>query len=307
MTYDVTDPFNPKFVQYLNNNPEFLPTGDIAPEGLTFISQTNSPTNNPLLVVGNEVSATTTIFEFGGDSRGPGPQPNSLVNGVASGDTTQDGTVLWTRSTSLGDVTFEYATDPNFLTIVGSENATVTNPDLPVKVELTGLSPGTEYYYRVTDSAGDSETGKFATANELGTQAGLTFGVSGDWRGELSPYPAIVNAPEKDLDFFVLHGDTVYADFPSPAVPLEQATTLAEFRDKNSEVYDTRLGLNAWGDLRASTSVLATIDDHEVTNDFAGGAPAATDPRFGTSDGLINDTELYSWNASIPRIQSHPG
>ena len=88
MTYDVTDPFNPKFVQYLNNNPEFLPTGDIAPEGLTFIGQTNSPTNNPLLVVGNEVSATTTIFEFGGDR--PGPRP-TLVNGVASGDTTQEG------------------------------------------------------------------------------------------------------------------------------------------------------------------------------------------------------------------------
>jgi len=63
VTYDVTDPFNPQFVQYLNNNPEFLPTGDIAPEGLTFISPENSPTNNPLLVVGNEVSATTTIFE----------------------------------------------------------------------------------------------------------------------------------------------------------------------------------------------------------------------------------------------------
>ncbi|MGK7902185.1 MAG: choice-of-anchor I family protein [Hormoscilla sp.] len=63
MTYDVTDPFNPSFVQYLNNNPEFLATGDIAPEGLTFISPENSPTNNPLLVVGNEDSATTTIFE----------------------------------------------------------------------------------------------------------------------------------------------------------------------------------------------------------------------------------------------------
>jgi len=150
----------------------------------------------------------------------------------------------------------------------------------------------------VTDAAGDSETGRFTTANELGTQAGLTFGVSGDWRGELSPYPAIGNAPEKDLDFFVLHGDTINADSPSPAVPLEQATTLAEFRDKHSEVYDTRFGLNAWGDLRASTSVLATIDDQEVTDDFAGGAAAETDPRFGTSDfsgtvGLINDTELY--------------
>jgi Ca2+-binding RTX toxin-like protein len=36
-----------------------------------------------------------------------------------------------------------------------------------------------------------------------------------------------------------------------------------------------------------------TIDDHEVINDFAGGAPAANDPRFGTTTGLVNDTALY--------------
>ena len=63
MMYDITNPFNPEFVQYLNNNPEFLATGDIAPEGLTFISGMDSPLDNPLLVVGNEVSATTTLFE----------------------------------------------------------------------------------------------------------------------------------------------------------------------------------------------------------------------------------------------------
>ncbi len=51
--------------------------------------------------------------------------------------------------------------------------------------------------------------------------------------------------------------------------------------------------MNAWEDVRSSTSILATIDDHEVTNDFAGGAPASSDERFGETEGLINDTELY--------------
>lgn len=45
--------------------------------------------------------------------------------------------------------------------------------------------------------------------------------------------------------------------------------------------------------MRASTSILATIDDHEVINDFSGGVPADSDPRFNTTTGLINDTELY--------------
>ncbi len=104
---------------------------------------------------------------------------------------------------------FEYSTTARFAQIAGMVTANVTNPNQPVKVELSGLSSG----------------------------------VSGDWRGELAPYPPISNAAGKALNFIVELGDT--------------------------------------------------IDDHEVTNDFAGGAPAASDPRFGSSQGLINDTDLF--------------
>ncbi|MGF1673804.1 MAG: alkaline phosphatase D family protein, partial [Rivularia sp. (in: cyanobacteria)] len=134
---------------------------------------------------------------------------------------------------------------------------------------------------------------------ETGTKAGLRFGVAGDWRGEISPYPAISNASESDLAFFVEHGDTIYADYGSPAVlnpdgtQKQQVETLDEYRAKHAEVYGTRFGVNTWADLRASTSILATIDDHEVINDFAGGEPAADDARFSETTGLINDTQLY--------------
>src|SRR5438445_11103264 len=37
-----------------------------------------------------------------------------------------------------------------------------------------------------------------------------------------------------------------------------------------------------------------SIDDHEVTNDFTGGAPPSSDPRFAQfPDPWINETELY--------------
>lgn len=234
---------------------------------------------------------------------------NTLPNGVASGDTTQTATVLWTRSTVLGDVTFEYSTEADFATLVGSETVTVSDPLVPVKVGVENLSAATQYFYRATDAAGTTAIGEFNTPSALGSFSGLRFGVSGDWQGELSPFPAIANAADRDLDFFVQMGDTIEADSESPALPgVTQAATLAEFRIKHAEIYTERFGVNNWADLRASTSVYATWDDHEITNDFAGGATPATSPQrdqiFGNAEtGFVNDTPAF--DAALEAFQDY--
>lgn len=212
---------------------------------------------------------------------------------VASGDTTQDSTVLWAHSRNTGDLVFEYAADADFKTIIGTAKTSVTDPALPVKVELKGLTPGARYYYRATDATRTTAKGTFRTPAALGTHTGLRFGVTGDWRQELAPYPSIKNVPERDLAFMVLHGDTIYADYASPDVPTRQAKTLAEYRAKHNEALSTRYDMNMWAAARASTSVYATIDDHEVTNDFAGGAPPASNRRFDKTGRFINETNLY--------------
>lgn len=62
MIYDVSDPTQPEFITYQNPTDEAGNAIDIAPEGLTFIAGEDSPNGEPALVVTNEVSNTTTIF-----------------------------------------------------------------------------------------------------------------------------------------------------------------------------------------------------------------------------------------------------
>ncbi|MBL9153747.1 MAG: choice-of-anchor I family protein, partial [Verrucomicrobiales bacterium] len=58
MVFDVTDVNTPTFVSFLHH------TGDVSPEGLTFVSATESPNNKALLIVTNEVSNTVTVYGF---------------------------------------------------------------------------------------------------------------------------------------------------------------------------------------------------------------------------------------------------
>lgn len=67
MVFDLSWPLLPRFVTYVNNrnflgDPAAGTAGDLGPEGLLFVSAADSPTGQPLLVVANEISGTTTIY-----------------------------------------------------------------------------------------------------------------------------------------------------------------------------------------------------------------------------------------------------
>ncbi|WP_418134703.1 choice-of-anchor I domain-containing protein [Acidovorax carolinensis] len=76
LVFDITDPKTPKRVDYINTRenwstvfndkapPALDKVGDLGPEGLTFIPAKQSPNGKPLLVVGNEVSGSTAVFQL---------------------------------------------------------------------------------------------------------------------------------------------------------------------------------------------------------------------------------------------------
>ncbi|NJO05546.1 MAG: DUF4397 domain-containing protein [Chloroflexaceae bacterium] len=66
MVYNVTNPQNPRFIQYINNAEldGIIPNaGDVSIEGIIFVPAEESPSGTPLVVTANELSGTTTIFE----------------------------------------------------------------------------------------------------------------------------------------------------------------------------------------------------------------------------------------------------
>lgn len=75
MIYDVTDPTAPRFQDYVNlaldeaiaGGPHTAPgTYDISPEGVAFVPAADSPNGQPLVLVSNELSGTTTIYQVTG-------------------------------------------------------------------------------------------------------------------------------------------------------------------------------------------------------------------------------------------------
>jgi hypothetical protein len=69
MVYDISNPFAPEFIQYVNNRDltvapgAGVDAGDLGPESIQFVSASASPNGEPLIIVGNEVSGTTTIYQ----------------------------------------------------------------------------------------------------------------------------------------------------------------------------------------------------------------------------------------------------
>lgn len=200
-----------------------------------------------------------------------------FTDGVASGDVTATSAILWTRIDRDTNVKVEVWNNPG---LVGMKAFQQTVPhasaahDFTIKVDATGLSPGTVYYYRFkhddTDGASFSDVGSFRTAPSPYLAADLRFTFTGDADGTRDAYGVpfrnefeVLNAARLEGGaFWVFDGDTIYSDSPFRAGG--PATTLPEYHATHRE---NRSFANL-RELLASTSVYATMDDHEVVNDY---------------------------------------
>lgn len=109
MTYDVTEPAHPAFLNYINTRDFTAGQGvntDSAPEGLEFIPAADSPTGYPLLLVANEVGGTVAVLQLNVSKLTLDRTALSLTAGGAAAELTATATgpdgapadVVWTSS-----------------------------------------------------------------------------------------------------------------------------------------------------------------------------------------------------------------
>ena len=205
-------------------------------------------------------------------------------HGVASGDPLADRVMLWTRVTSAQrdatDVSWSVATDPGMSRIVArGQGRTGAERDFTVKVDVTGLSPSTTYYYRFECEGSQSRVGRTRTVPR-GNTSRLRMGVvscSNLPFGYFNAYAALAARPDLDAvlhlgDYFYEYANGGFGDgtklgrIPSPD---REVVTLADYRQRHAQ-YKTDPDLQ---DVHRQHPFIVVWDDHEFANNtWWGGA-----------------------------------
>ncbi|MEU7631363.1 alkaline phosphatase D family protein [Nocardia sp. NPDC049220] len=251
-----------------------------------------------LLRVGAAGSAAVLVGTAAASSaRHPAPRwlGDPFALGVASGDPTPDGVVLWTRlapdplapdglgGMPLDPVTVDYevAQDENFRRVVARGTAVATRAlGHSVHPEVHGLTPDRWYFYRFRAGSAISPVGRTRTAPPLGQPfSRLRFAFASCQSWSSGYYTAYEHLSREDLDLVLHLGDYIYER--AWIRGREAATKGPEFRDEAVDLagYRLRYALyKAEQPLRAAHAAfpwLVTMDDHEVDNNWAGDAPGA--------------------------------
>ncbi|GAB2994555.1 alkaline phosphatase D family protein [Saccharothrix stipae] len=221
---------------------------------------------------------------------------NPFTLGVASGDPSSDGMVLWTRlaprpldENGLGGmpnrvvpVHWELAEDERFRRVV-RRGVRVARPESAhsVHVETFGLRPGREYFYRFRVDGHVSPVGRTRTTPEpwvLGQDLTMCFASCSHFgEGYFTAYRRLA----EDHPDVVLHlGDYQY-EYAAKAADVRtvlgpETRTLDDYRLRHAQ-YKTDEDLQL---AHAVAPWLVIWDDHETENNWADEVPEQPDPNF---------------------------
>lgn len=211
--------------------------------------------------------------------------------GVASGYPLPDGVVIWTRlapdpfsTDALPDeaieVKWEVAEDDGMRRII-QNGSVLARPDFAhaVHVELSGLRPGREYFYRFTVAGEESQVGRTVTTPAQNANVNsIKFAVASCQHYEHGYFTAYRDMIAHDPELIFHLGDYIYeyriSRAPVRRHPIEEAYDLADYRALHA-AYKMDPDLQA---AHAYAPFVCTWDDHEVENNYANDQPEFGEP-----------------------------
>lgn len=210
--------------------------------------------------------------------------------GVASGDPTPDGFVLWTRLApsplaangglpeSLEPfVRWQLARDEAFADLVADGIVrTSTGVGNSVHIEVDGLDADTTYFYRFTTGGQVSPVGRTRTAPAADAEVDeVRFVFATCQHYEQGFYTAWSHAAAEEPDLVIFLGDYIYEGGISSGRPRQHNSSSIQ----TLPAYRARYGLyKSDPRLQEAHRVAPWIliwDDHEVVNDYAGTLPSS--------------------------------
>ncbi|OJU09678.1 MAG: alkaline phosphatase [Caulobacterales bacterium 68-7] len=216
------------------------------------------------------------------------PAAVAFKHGVAAGDPLADRLILWTRittePTATPAVTWQIAEEQAFARIVAKGTVIAqAASDHTVKIDVGGLKPGREYWYRFSAQGVTSPVGRARTLPVGATPDVVLAVVSCSLYpgGLFNAYEALAQQPRVDA---VLHlGDYIYEYGAEPGQygmeigskigrvpdPPHEIVSLADYRRRHA-LYKADADLQA---AHARAAWICVWDDHETANDsWIGGA-----------------------------------
>ncbi len=259
----------------------------MARKGQPQLSRRKFLKNSSVTVAGGTLAAGLV----GTSTRVSGDTPTGTVfnHGVASGDPTQTSVILWTKADPVQQppeaeipLHYEIAPSPDFpsnATIKGTVKARI-EADHTAKVDVSGLQPGTKYWYRFRKDNDYSATARTNTLPSAPDKVRIALvSCSSHPHGYFNVYGILASdsrfANEDEPDVILHLGDYIYEYMHGEygdvrqSDPVHEITTLDDYRTRHKQ-YKKDADLMA---LHHKYPMINIWDDHEsADNSWPGGA-----------------------------------
>lgn len=273
--------------------------------------------------IGTSIALSPLSLKASKDKHKSKEKHSPFTHGVASGDPLHDRVILWTRavphsrSTGTVPVSWIIAKDANLEEIVKKGiTHTSTEVDFTVKVDPTGLEPGSTYYYQFKALGHHSTIGRTKTLpiDDIDNLRIAFTSCANYPYGYFNVYKMIAQRNDLDVvlhlgDYIYEYGNETYGDgtaldrIPQPNAEIislnDYRTRYAQYRSDPDlqEAHRQHAFINIW-------------DDHEVANDAWKGGAENHNPDLNEGEWLDRRVAAikayYEWIPIRPVDQNNP-